>query len=193
MDISPAQVNELIRKRRSIFPKTYTSRPIEREVVEQVLENANWAPNHKRTEPWRFKVITGGGLERLANFMANWYKEHTPEEKFSEVKFKKLNSNPLKASCIIAICMQRDADERVPEWEELAATACAVQNMWLTCSAYGVGCYWSTPAAALNAGEFLGLGDGERCLGLLYMGYHEMPDIAGIREPITDKTVWISE
>jgi nitroreductase len=193
MDISPAQVNELIRKRRSIFPNTYTSRPIERELVEQILENANWAPTHKLTEPWRFKVITGGALERLADFMSSWYKENTPEESFSEVKFKKLKTKPRKASCIIAICMQRDPEERVPEWEELAAVACAVQNMWLTCTAHNLGCYWSSPAPALHADEFLGLSEGERCLGLFYLGHHEMPEIPGKREPVADKTVWISE
>lgn len=193
MDISPGQVNELIRKRRSIFPKTYSSRPIEREVIEQVLENANWAPTHRFTEPWRFKVIVGSGLERLATALSSWYKENTPEESFLETKFNKLKNKPLKAACIIAICMKRDPEERVPEWEELAATACAVQNMWLTCSAYGVGCYWSTPAAALNLNEFLSLEEGERCLGLFYMGYHDMPEIPGKREPITDKTIWITE
>ena len=108
MDITPSQVSELIRKRRSIFPKSYNGKPISREIVQEVLENANWAPTHKMTEPWRFKVMAGGGLERLSQFLSAYYKEHTPADKFSEVKFKKLKNNPLKASCIIAICMKRD-------------------------------------------------------------------------------------
>ena len=192
MDMTPAQVTELIRKRRSIFPKSYNGKPVSREIVQEVLENANWAPTHKLTEPWRFKVIAGGGLERLSQYLSAYYKEHTPAEKFSEVKFKKLKTNPLKASCIIAICMQRDADERVPEWEELAAVGCAVQNMYLTCTAHGIGCYWSTPKAALAADEFLGLEEGERCLGLFYMGYHNAPEIPGKRTPIEEKIKWIT-
>lgn len=193
MDISPAQVSELIRKRRSIFPGSYTGEPIERTLIEEVLENANWAPTHKMTEPWRFKVITGEGLVRLGRFLSEWYAENTPAEKFSEIKFGKLKNNPQKASCIIAICMKRDPEERLPEWEELAATACAVQNMWLTCTAHDIGCYWSSPAPALHADKFLGLGEGERCLGLFYMGRHEMPELPGKRSPVSEKTTWISE
>ena len=193
MDITPAQVSTLIRKRRSVFPKAYNGKPINREIIEEVLENANWAPTHKLTEPWRFKVLVSGGLERLSTYMSTYYKNNTPEDSFSEVKFNKRKNNPLKAACIIAICMKRDEEERVPEWEELAAVACAVQNMYLTCAAHGIGCYWSTPKSALHADEFLGLEEGERCLGLFYMGYHDLPEIAGKRTPIADKTKWIIE
>ncbi|MEO1263722.1 MAG: nitroreductase [Bacteroidota bacterium] len=192
MDITPSQVSELIRKRRSVFPKSYTGSPISREIVEEVLENANWAPTHKMTEPWRFKVMAGGGLERLSQFLSSYYKENTPPEKFSEIKFKKLKNNPLKASCIIAICMKRDEQERIPEWEELAAVGCAVQNMYLTCAAYDIGCYWSSTKAALQANDFLGLEEGERCLGLFYMSYHNAPDIPRKRTPVAEKTAWIT-
>lgn len=193
MEITPTQVNELIRKRRSVFPNSYIGTPIHRDLIGQILENANWAPTHKLTEPWRFRVITGAGIERLSEFMSSHYKEHTPAEKFSEVKFNKLKNNPLLASCIIAICMKRDELERVPEWEEVAAVGCAVQNMYLTCAANNIGCYWSTPQPALEADEFLGLEEGERCLGLFYMGYHDMPEVPGKRKPIADKVKWINE
>ncbi len=192
MNITPAQVSELIRKRRSVFPSTYNALPISRQIIEEILENANWAPTHKLTEPWRFKVFTGEGLRRLSEYLSEEYKRITPRDKFSEIKYNKLKANPLKAACIIAICMKRDEQERVPEWEELAAVACAVQNMYLTCTAHGIGSYWSTPSVALNADKFLELGKGERCLGLFYMGNHNLPDIAGKRGPVSEKTRWVN-
>ncbi len=192
MNFTPAQVSELIRKRRSIFPKTYLWKPISREIVEEILENANWAPTHKLTESWRFKVIAGDGLERLSEFMSSHYKSNTSKDKFSEIKYNKLKTNPMKAACIIAVCMKRDPQARLPEWEEVAATACAVQNMYLTCTAHGIGCYWSTPQSALEATAFLELEDGERCLGLFYMGYHNLPELPGKRNPVEDKTTWIT-
>ena len=54
-----------IRNRRSVFPAQYTGEPVEKETIEQLLELANWAPTHKKTQPWRFKVIYGEGLKRL--------------------------------------------------------------------------------------------------------------------------------
>lgn len=191
MQLTPEAVNDLIRKRRAIFPKTYNGQPIAREIVEQVLENANWAPTHRNTEPWRFKVFMGGSLGKLAGYLADFYRANTPPDQFSEEKLARVQTNPLRAACAIAICMQRDPEGRVPEWEELAAVSCAVQNMWLTCTAYGIGCYWSTPPAALHANEFLGLAPGESCWGFFYMGQHDLPDLPGKRSPVTEKVQWI--
>lgn len=193
MPATPELVSELIRKRRSIFPKTYNSKPIPHAIIEEVLENANWAPTHRLTEPWRFKVFIGTALERLGDYLGDFYRNNTSDSEFSEAKFIKSKENPKRSACVIAICMKRDEAASVPEWEEIAAVACAVQNMWLTCTAYGIGCYWSTPKAALLADEFLGLGVGERCLGLFYMGNHDLPELPGKRSPVAGKTTWIFE
>ena len=124
--------------------------------------------------------------------MADWYKSNTPEEKFSPIKFKKLSENPGKAGCLIAVCMKRDPKESLPEWEEISAVAMAVQNMYLTCTAYGIGSYWSSTKPALVADAFLKLEEGERCLGLFYMGYFEGDLPEGRRESsILDKVEWM--
>ena len=191
MPITAEQASELIRCRRAIFPNTYTGRHIPNEVIKDILENANWAPTHRLTEPWRFRVFRGDARRRLGEYLSQWYKDNTAAGEFSEKKFDKTLHNPQLSSCVIAICMQRDKQERVPEWEELAAVACAVQNMWLSCTACNIGCYWSTPQSILEADEFLGLKEGERCLGLFYMGYHDMPSLPGKRSPVEDKVEWI--
>lgn len=185
-------ISKCIRSRRSIFPRAYVDRPIDRAIIEEVLENANWAPNHKKTEPWRFKVFHGkASLEKLGAEMGAVYKRHTPEDAFKETVFNKFSKNPTRANCVVAICMQRDPAESLPEWEEVAAVACAVQNMWLTCTAHDIGSYWSSPGKIIkNAHEFLPLNDGERCLGLFYMGYHEMPEVERERGPVEAKTTW---
>lgn len=177
----------LIKKRRSIFPKTYTGEQISDEIIMEILGNANWAPSHRKTEPWRFRVLQGEARQDLANYMAAWYKENTAAEKYSEKKYEKQLTKPMLAPTIIAICMQRDAEESVPEWEEIAATAMAVQNMWLTCTAHNIGCYWSSPKSVLDAKDLLQLEEGERCLGLFYMGYHNLPEIPNTRRDIKDK------
>ena len=40
--------------------------------------------------------------------------------------------------------MKRDLKNRTRMGRD-SATAMAVQNMWLTCVEYEIGCYWSTP------------------------------------------------
>lgn len=187
-----AEVNQLIRNRRSISPNNFVQgKEIPKEVIKDLLENANWAPTHRMTEPWRFKVMMGKSLERLSEYLGDYYEKNTPAEKYSEMKHKKTKKKPLQSSCVIAICMQRDPKESVPEEEEIAAVAMAVQNIWLSCAAHGIGTYWSSPKSMYNADEFLELGAGERCLGMLYMGYYEGEERLGKREAISEKVVWM--
>ncbi len=186
-------ISGLIRRRRSVFPPTYVSgKTIERDLIEQLLENANWAPTHRLTEPWRFRVFhSAESRQRLGDYLSDFYRRHTPPEQFSQVKMEKAAANPLLSGAVIAIVMQRDPAGSIPEFEEIASVAMAVQNMWLSCAALGLGCYWSTPRAALEADVFLELKPGERCLGFFYMGWSDMPAPEGKRSPVADKTVWM--
>jgi len=183
-------ISNIIKFRRAVFPVQYNQVPISKKQILEVLEAANWAPTHKRTEPWRFKVLQGENLLRLGSFLAEKYKETTPN--YSEFQYNKLKENPTKASCIIAICMQRDLKESLPEWEEIAATAMAVQNMWLQCTEMKIGAYWSSPGLIKYMHEFFNLAEGERCLGFFYMGnYDELPAEGFRKSSIEDKTVWL--
>jgi nitroreductase len=192
MSVSAAELGELLRRRRAIFPKSYLpERPINRDILEQLLENANWAPTHKRTEPWRFQVFhSEESRNRLGDYLSEFYRQNTAAEAFSEEKMIKNGENPRRAGAVIAIILHREPAESIPEFEEIAAVAMAVQNMWLSCAALGLGSYWSTPKAALEARDFLALAPNERCLGLFYMGWHDMPELPGKRGPVAEKTIW---
>jgi len=183
-------ISEIIRNRRAVFPEQYNDQPISKEEISTVLEAANWAPTHKRTEPWRFKVFHGTSQVALGKFLAETYKHTT--ENFSEFTYKKFMDNPVKAGCVIAICMQRDPKESLPEWEEIAATAMAVQNMWLTAHDMGIGAYWSSPGIRKYFDQFIQHEEGECCLGFFYLGKYdgELPE--GTRKStIAEKTVWV--
>ncbi len=182
-------VFDLIKKRRSVFPPQYNGSPVAKEDILKILEAANWAPTHKKTEPWRFKVLTGESKEKLGLFLS--YKYMETEARPQKVKTRKLMENPRKAGAVICICMQRDPRESLPVWEEVAATAMAVQNMWLCCTEMGIGCYWSSPGLIQYMGEFLELQEGEQCLGFFYMGYYDEVPPEVSRGPIADKVVWL--
>ncbi len=184
-------ISELIRNRRSVFPVSYNDKEIPKAILEEILENANWAPTHRKTEPWRFKVMRKDALSRLSQFLANFYKENTPSERFSPKKYEKTLKKPLQSSCVIAICMQRDTKESIPEWEEIAAVSCAVQNMWLTCTYHQIGCYWSSPKAIEHANELFEMNEGEKCLGFFFMGYYEPQEFVSSRTPISEKVLWL--
>jgi nitroreductase len=195
MNFNADQLNQLIRNRRSTFPKQYAEgKKVDDAIVEQVLENATWAPSHGNIQPWKFVVFTGEGLKKLAHFQSELYKETTPDN-FKETTYNNLRETPLKASHVIAICMKRDPNKKFPEVEEVSAVACAVQNMYLTITAYGLGGYWTTSGITYRekAKEFFGLGDDDKLMGFFYIGEIEVPSPGKTRAASEEKIEWIRE
>jgi nitroreductase len=193
MQYNTNEVNHLIRHRRSTFPKQFAEGArVDDAIVEQVLENATWAPSHGNIQPWKFIVYTGAGLEKLSTFQSEMYKELSGDN-FKEATYESLKSNPLKASHVIAICLERDPNKKFPEVEEISAVACAVQNMYLTVAAYGVGGYWTTGGVTYReqAKEFFGLGAEDRLMGFFYIGEIAVPSPDKNRKPSVEKITWV--
>ncbi|MGZ5211828.1 MAG: nitroreductase family protein [Kaistella sp.] len=161
-------LKEIIESRRSIFPKDYTDQEIDREILDEILSSATFAPNHKRTKPWRFKVFKGEEKEALGQLLAEIYKATVSPEHFLLKKYLSISDKVNRANVIITISVNFSG--LLPEWEEIAATAMAVQNMYLTCTANEIGCYWSSPGMIKHLDEFLDLKENQKCYGLFYMG-----------------------
>lgn len=192
-DLSQA-INDVIERRTSLYPHQYDpGASVPDEIIRQVLHNANHAPNHKRTEPWRFTVFTGAGLKKFADFQFSMVQKHEPEA--SGVKLKKLAEFPLMASHIIAIGMKRNA-EKVPEIEEVLAVGCAIQNIFLTTTAYGLAGYLSTGGVTYieEAKEFFGLSAEDKLIGFFYIGKKkDMDFVVKSRGPVDEKITWVRE
>ena len=189
-----SEITELIRKRRTIVPEQFSERKVHREQIELMLNNAQWAPTHGNTQPWRFIVFTETGREKLSDFLSRTYLEITPIEKQNDSKLAKMIKRPLLSSAIIAVCMSRQLEEKIEEIEEIEAVACAIQNIHLTCTAYGIGGFWSTPKLIYHSkmNEFLRLKKKDKCLGLFYLGYPSIEWPQSHRKPLEYNTSWIN-
>lgn len=195
MELNVDMANHWMQTRKSVFPKDYSGAAVPRHMIEQMLQNAHRAPTHKLTEPWRFVVFTGEGLKALARFQAECYRTVTEvNQTFDADKYQALLTKPLLSSHIIAIGMKRDEAQRVPEVEEIGAVFCAVQNMYLTATAYGIGCYLSTGGITYftEAKSFFKLGPNDRLLGFLHVGMirGEGPSPTR-RKPLEEKVRWV--
>lgn len=187
-------LKDLIANRRTIKPEQYHEQKIDDHIIESLLETANWAPTHGYTEPWRFVVFTGEGLVKLGNFLARLDQPDPNVQGFNQQRFDRLRERPIKSSHVIGIGLKRGNNPKVPEVEEICSVAMAVQNMWLTAHAMGIGAYWSTGSLAFRdeTRAFLGLEEGDRSLGFFYMGLPAKEPIPGRRlSGIEEKTVWV--
>src|SRR5690554_3821608 len=112
-------VYQLITSRQSLYTaQMEKGAKIPDEDIWRLLENANYAPSHKRTEPWRFIVFTGDKLLEFFEEMGRIYKATTPTENFDEKKIEKYRNKAQTLSHLIAICMKRDPDKKIPKQEE---------------------------------------------------------------------------
>lgn len=185
-------LSKIIKNRRSVFPASYIKKEIPTALIEQILASANYAPTHKLTQPWRFVVMKNKAKLRLGAELGQLYKEMVPAEKFLQKKFDSFAQKTEQADCIVAINIQFHPDQ-LPQWEEVAAVACAVQNMALTAEALQIGAYWSSPALIGKLDNFLGLAENEQCFGLFYLGYHEEKPREANRTSIADKVKWLTD
>jgi nitroreductase len=188
--------NEIIESRRSTFPYQFEKgKHIPDEIIRQILENANRAPTHKKTEPWRFTIFTGEGLQRFSQMQAEIYTRYAGD-KFKDTKLLNLINYPLMSSHVIAIGMKRSKEQVVPEIEEIIAIGCAIENIYLTVNAYGLGGYLSTGGITYleEAKSYFDLEDEDKLIGFFYIGYPaSVPGTLSNRQPAEDKAKWVFE
>ncbi|MBK7290461.1 MAG: nitroreductase [Chitinophagaceae bacterium] len=192
--MNAALFNELARNRRSTFPDQFVAgKKVDDDIIKEIITNACWAPNHGKQEPWHFTVFSGDGLQKLATYQSELYKELAGEN-FKEITYSKLQQNPLKASHVIALCMKKTANKNIPEVEDVAAVACAVQNIYLSVTAYGLGGYWTTGGVTYKekAKDFFGLGEEDKLMGFFYIGHIAIPTTGATRKPLEEKVKWIN-
>jgi nitroreductase len=183
--VGPAPLLQCITQRRSVFANNWIDRAVPEASLKRLLEAAMWAPYHGPVPPWRFVVLGRKSIVEmqsmtLAFYDAHWRdvgwacSKHGEEEdylKWRKTTVDEITSRWGPVSYFVAIIMRRQAgSKRISEWEEAAATACAVQNMHLQASTDpGLACYWSSwHDAARESDEmrhFLGMATEDRCMG----------------------------
>jgi len=91
--------------------------------------------------------------------------------------------------------MKRTTVKNIPEVEDVAAVACAVQNMYLSLTAYKLGGYWTTGGITYyeKAKPFFGLDGNDRLMGFFYIGHIAIPSPSAKRSPLDQKVSWVSE
>lgn len=194
MDLSLI-VRGIIKKRRTTAPEDFNGKPVERQIVQEILDAANWAPNHGMTEPWRFVVYEYDKVKNFGKLHAELYKAHTPAEQFLEKKHETILHRADKTSHVIVTYLKRTDRKNIPLQEETAAVACAVQNMLLVAASHNVASYWGTGGMFYHPSmkAAFGLEEEDVMIGFIFLGKIEndhFPD--GKRNSsIADKVKWM--
>lgn len=183
----------IIQNRRSTKPADMNGKKIDNSLIQQLLQAADWAPTHGKTEPWRFMVYEDIAKQNFCAGHANLYKINTGPEKFNHGKYDKLLHMGDTVSHIIVVYVKRTLSHSIPAIEEIAAVAAATEHILLAAEALHIAALWSTGGMAHHPSlkNFLQLGEEDIVMGLLYMGYTDLPAKDGRRSiSLDDKVSW---
>jgi nitroreductase len=188
-EIESMSVLDIIKARRTIG--AMQDKDVSEDAINLMLEAGTWAPNHKKTEPWKFRVFTGDSRVRLGDEMERIMKQktgHLSEEEALK-KTTKAKKGPLRAPVIIAVAVSPSG--KVPEIEEISAVAAGIQNMLLVAEEQGLATIWRTGEIVYQTelNDFLSLEGDDKLLGLIYVG-HPNKEASSKRIPYQDKTIW---
>lgn len=155
-----------IRTRRSVG--RVSPEPLPRALVEELIEAAACAPNHRLTAPWRFIVLTGDARGAV---------------------WERMERAPVVVACVV-----HPGDDPVQAREDRDAVAAAIENMLLAAHARGLGAMWRTGDIAddPDARAALGLEDREAVVGFVYLGrlLQPPPEQGPPRRPVSELTTW---
>ena len=170
-------VEDAIRTRRT--HKAYGDEPVDRATLEALFDLARWAPNHHLTNPWRFRVLGPGSLERLM----------AAADADKPGSGAKLNRAPTLVVVSAVLC----GEDPVADEEDLLAAACAAYALLLGAHARGLANYWRTPAVLRTeqGREALGLDAREHPIGLVHLGPRRQEQPPPERAPVADVAVWL--
>lgn len=186
-------IMEALKTRRSIG--RVQDKEVPKESIERMIEAATWAPNHFKTEPWRFFVLTGDGRkglgETLAKIAERDMDDPTTEENKS--KLERARKNPFRAPVVIVAAVEPSDDPKVILKEEYAAVNAGIQNMLLAAHALGLGTVWRTgkPCYDKEVSQLFGLSARGEVLGFIYVGYPDMEPAARKRKSVDEVTQWV--
>ncbi|MCU1359880.1 MAG: putative oxidoreductase [Ilumatobacteraceae bacterium] len=172
------ELDLLIRARRTSM-LVDAERPVPHDLIERLCDLAQWAPNHKRTWPWRFAAVEGDARAQLGDVIADAMQAMgDPPEKVAKTRGKYLRT----PATLVVGSAAGDSPQRTAENRD--ATAAGIQNLLLAATAAGLASYWgSCPKGASDVvAQWCGFQPGTTVCGLIYLGWAST-DVAAPERP----------
>ena len=141
------------------------------QALDNILKAGLRAPDHANLSPFEFIVCTGAGLDRLGEI----FHDAAIKSDMAEATIQKSKTMTKRAPMIIVAITKYKPHDKVPRVEQIATTACAVQNMQMAAYAQGYNGMWRTGSFAtdVHVKTALGLSDEDEIVGFLYLGTPE--------------------
>ena len=188
---NPAALDFLL-TRRSRPAKTLVLPVPDRAEVEMLLTAAARVPDHGKLEPWRFIVIQGAAMARLADLAEARGAElgKSPEE------IGKGRSQYDQGHLAVVVVEKPVASEKIPPLEQTYSAGAVCLSLVNAALASGWGACWLSGWPAHDAAfceRGFGLAPGERVAGIVHIGTEGSVPPERPRPDISALTRWVAE
>jgi nitroreductase len=160
---------DAITRRRSI--RKFTDREVSRGELEQLLDAAAQAPNHRMTQPWRFYVLGPEARRAYGAALGDRKARRMADAEAGRLVRDKVAGEHASLPAMIAVAMTEDENPEI-RTEDYAAVMMAVQNLSLAAVALGLGTHIKTGAVMEDpaARAAAGVPDGQRIVAVINVG-----------------------
>jgi nitroreductase len=170
--------------------------PVPRETIEQLLDCAVRAPNHKLTEPWRFAVLTEHARDRFADIQARHRLKRfaDPSSVEAQAASDKVRRQSGETPVFIVVQAALNPDEITRE-EDYAASMMAIANLMIAAQSLGLGTYLKTGGVMRDPAlvELAGVAENFRVVGIVSLGYPVEKEEPRRRRPAGELTCWVEK
>jgi nitroreductase len=134
------------------------------------------APDHGKLFPWRFILFEGDARARMGTLLARALQESEPDAATPE-RVEMERARFLRAPVVVGVVSRVRDGIPIPVWEQELSAGAVCQTMLIAATSLGFVANWITEWPAYNAkvAEGLGLGEGERIAGFVYIGTQGAP------------------
>jgi nicotinate-nucleotide--dimethylbenzimidazole phosphoribosyltransferase len=183
-DVALTAVHRVIAERRDI--RRFRPDPVPDELVTRLLEAAHRAPSVGLMQPWRFITIRDPGTKASVRRLAQRERIRQADRfddrarHFLDQKIEGVVEAPLG---IVVCCDHGDPDAQILGRgtileTDVYSTACAIQNLWLTARAEGLGVGWVSFYRPSDICDLLGIPERVDPIAYLCVGW---PDERPVR------------
>ncbi len=166
----------IIASRRDIRGNNFSSKPIEEELLKEIIEAGLHAPSVGYSQPWKFVIIEKKSIkEQIYENYKEEYAKSTSSFKerpiYETLKLEGIKESPVN----IAIFYQKPkrailgqtSQKKMGEY----SVVCAIQNMWLMARSLNIGMGWVSILNPKNVRKILGVSKEYKLVGYLCVGY----------------------
>lgn len=179
---------DLLLRRRSTSAKAMGEPGPDASQLRQMLAAASRVPDHGKLFPWRFLVIEGDARAVLGEVLAEALVARNATVSESLKRFERARF--LRAPVVVAVISSLKTEKPIPEWEQQLSAGAVCQTLLVAAAAAGFGANWLTEWCAYDdiVTRALGLGQGEKVAGFVYIGTASAP-LEERERPVLDEIV----